>query len=198
VLPDYPSLKQELHGALNKILRARFQAHSQVLNEVPRGRVFEGTGTQIQRASGEVEDSDDLSASGTLTLKTEDLPKLTFEKVVEKLDEVAQEMAAEATTKFFQSLEAATARTGNVVDAGGRPLSAEAIIEVLEKIYIDCDDDGNLELPTIVIHPKQADALRAAEEELDRDPQLKRRHEEALEAKREEWRVREASRKLVG
>lgn len=198
MLPDYPKLKSELQGALTKILQARFRAHSGILNEIPRSRVFEGTGTQIQRASGQVEDSDDLSAQGVLTIKNAELPKLTFDDVLKKLDGMAQELAAEATRKLFKSLDALTERTGNVVDAGGKPLSAQAIIEVLEKIHIDCDEDGNLRLPTIVIHPKQTDALKAAEQEMEGNPELKKRYEETLEAKREEWRVREASRKLVG
>lgn len=77
-------------------------------------------------------------------------------------------------------------------------LSAEQILETLTQIQIDFRPDGTPILPDIHIHPDLADALRKALEELESDPDLRQQMKQLIVEKREAWRAREASRKLVG
>jgi hypothetical protein len=136
-------------------------------------------------------------ASGELSLKVGDIPALTLKERIAKLDKVADQMADQIGTHSLKTLSESLDKAGQVVDRKGKPFDAEAIFEVLEKLQIEFDESGKYDL-TILIPP----ALRPRAEELIRlfetDKKLQKRHADIMERKREEWRDREAARKLVG
>jgi hypothetical protein len=92
-----------------------------------------------------------------------------------------------------RTLEAA----GQVESAKGEPISPEQILRVMERIEMNFDDDGKNQL-SLVIHPSRTEKFAAALRRLEEDPVMRQRHEDLLARKKEAWRVREASRRLVG
>lgn len=106
-----------------------------------------------------------------------------------ELDQAAESMAEQLVGYFVETLGKVTDGTGNVVDAGGRPLSFELIYEMLDKIEPSVDDDGNLVRPTLMMHPDQADKLQQLPPLSNEQQQLldeleQRKREEALARRR--------------
>ena len=159
---------------------------------------MEGKSTAIIRSSGEKDSVKMVTAGSTIELKAEEISKLTLQKVIELIDNAALEIAKQKERLAIDTLNEVTNKTGNIVSGAGKPLSADNIIEVMEKISLDFNAKGEAEWSTIVVHPDMGDALKRAIDVLDTEPTTKQRLEAVLLKKREEWRGREASRKLVG
>ena len=70
--------------------------------------------------------------------------------------------------------------------------------DMLEKIHIDFDKNGQPRMPNMVIHPDTLERIRPKLAEWEADPAIKKRRIEILAKKKEEWRDRESNRKLVG
>ena len=86
---------------------------------------------------------------------------------------------------------------GQVDNAQGQKISPDLILRTMERIEMSFDEAGNHQL-SLVIHPSKMETFASALRELDLDPVMRDRHRDLLERKREAWRVREASRRLVG
>jgi hypothetical protein len=65
-------------------------------------------------------------------------------------------------------------------------------------MHIDFNADGTAQFPEMHIHPDLSNAARMAFEELEKNPGLNQQFRRMISEKREEWRAREADRKLVG
>jgi hypothetical protein len=93
----------------------------------------------------------------------------------------------------------ATERVGNKVDAGGQPFSAELYFQMLETVQIDFDELGRPDISgrRMVMHPDQAERVRALMEQWEKDESFQQRYRDIMLKKREDWRDRESNRKLV-
>ena len=69
---------------------------------------------------------------------------------------------------------------------------------MLETIQLEFYPDGRPHELHVVGRLFTPDRIKAADEELQHNPELEKRHDELMARKREEWRAREADRKLVG
>jgi hypothetical protein len=107
------------------------------------------------------------------------------------------EMAQDITHKMITEVSDACEQIGNTVGGPDKPLSAEVILEGLEKMAFDFDENGEWIRPTFVIHPSTADAFKAQITRLDTNPELRDRMAYLLNQKRITWRDREARRKLA-
>ena len=121
-----------------------------------------------------------------------------LEDVVNALMPVSTEIGAKMAKHMFQTIEAGVKSVGNELSAGGKPITAELILDALDKVLVDFGADGQPKWPTIVIHPSLSDRLKAEDARFGSEPALAQRFAETIERKREEWRAREASRVLVG
>jgi hypothetical protein len=108
-----------------------------------------------------------------------------------QLDAAGNELGEKMMGQFVKSLGAVTESTGNKVDAGGKKFSFELLVEMLEKIEWSLDDDDELVMPSIVMHPNQMKNLPSEatpEQEAIMDD-LKRRKREELLAQRRSRRL---------
>jgi hypothetical protein len=198
VLPDYPKLKKDLASQLTRFLQDRTRAYLGPLAEIRRLRAFEGDAFSIVRAGEEEEPHEFDDVESIVTISNDELPTMTLESLLAKLDEAAEGIARQIAQGIYRTIFEATERAGAVLDTGGQQVSAQTILDALSGMQIDFNDDGTARFPQIHIHPDLSEALRIAMEQLDSNPSLRREFRRLLERKREEWRVREASRKLVG
>jgi len=153
---------------------------------------------RVIRADGSIEDSDLKKASGEMVLALEEIPRLSIEQRLIKLNDMADQMARQISGHLFESLNATLDKANQVVNRKGKPLDAEAVFELLEKIQLDFDKTGRHDQLSIVIPPALESRAKQVFEQIDSDPILRKRHEEIIMQKRLEWRDREATRKLVG
>lgn len=198
MLPDLPALKQEIHDVTNRYLRAQVHRRLGIFDESPQHVIHEGNRMRTLRADGSVEDSDLKAASAEMSVKLDEIPRLTIEKRIEKLDRLADEMARQVSEQMYGSLNEALNKAGQVVDGKGRPFDAETFFATLEKIALEFDETGKHHKLSIVMAPELAVRASKVFEQIESDPVLNRRHRELIERKRAEWRDREATRKLVG
>ena len=197
MLPDYTKLKEEILDVLHAFFIQRVNVYCQGTKEIPRYHVFEGKGsTAIIRPNGEKDPTNMKEGSAGFEIEMKDVPFLTINDLANKIDAAAKNMASQITQNLYQTISEVTEKTGNVVK--GKPMSAEAILEVYDKMFILFDDNGNPELPIAHIHPNLKEKTIEAFKKIDNDPETKKKYEEIILRKREQYLAEQASRKLVG
>jgi hypothetical protein len=197
MLPDLPNLKQDIRRIQDRHLENRIDQQSGFFSELPKHYMHEGNRMRIRRANGSVEEIKRKKTLGKLSLNVSEIPALTLKERIAKLDTVADQMADQMVTHTIETLGEGLDKAGQVIDRKGKPFDAETIFEVLEKIQIEFDKSEQYDL-TILIPPALAPRVKEILQLLETDKNLQKRHAEIMERKREEWRDREAARKLVG
>jgi hypothetical protein len=84
------------------------------------------------------------------------------------------------------------------VNAKGKKLDAELILQMFETIQLEFNDDGSMQPLHVIGALFTPEHLAAAEKQMVDSPELSKRYEELIARKKEEWSAREADRKLVG
>ena len=198
MLPDYPTLKQELSELLQRFMRLRIAHHQGgFVGQVARHRVFEGHATLLRRSTGDSEANGFEDIGAVLQVSVDEIRTMTFPDLLAKMDGVAAEIGPKTAKAFFASLDRTLEAAGQVESAKGEGASPERFLRALERIEMEFDSSGNHNL-SIVTHPSGTDGLAAALRQLDADPVLRAKYVALIERKKEAWRAREASRRLVG
>jgi hypothetical protein len=199
VLPDLPKFKVDIANVFHVIFKNRVNEYLGVIGEVPRNIIKEGSNPVILRPDASRDETPLKAASAETIFKLEEIPILSVEQRIAKLDTAAREMANQISSHAFARINEVVDRVGNVVDAKGKPFDAEAVFDMLEKIQMDFDDNGvkHKEI-TVVVSPALTERVKATMEQIHQDPELSKRYKEIIDNKRVEWRAREAARKLVG
>lgn len=197
MLPDFPKLKKQLRLLFRQRLRQSFGHQAPVISELRKHQSHEGDTFTIHRLDGSVSTTAYQKTEVQFTIQKKDLPRLTPQELIAKIDDAAGKMAEEASKHLFEELERAVAEVGNVVNAQGKPISSELLLQMLQKIQMDFDEEGRPRGLTMVVGPKLAEALKLLIPQWESDPEFSRRHRALMEMKREEWRDRESRRKLV-
>jgi hypothetical protein len=196
MLPDFLRLKQVLGPIIARSIQAD-SSNDPILSQITRHRIHEGDRFTLVRSDGSSETKDFQAMEASVEITAEEIRDTGLDAIGRAKAELAGQFKAAASKSLFETVMRATDEVGNNLDAGGRPLSAEMILEMFEKMEFGFSPDGTWRPPQIVVGPGMAE--RAAEEmrRLNSEPELKSRFDAMIERKREEWRVREADRKLV-
>lgn len=198
MLPDLPSFKHDIQYVLDSYLRRAINKHLGIFSEVPRHKVHEGKEMRIYRADGTVGDTGMKEASVETSMKFADIPYMTVEDRIALLDEMAKAMARQMSEHLFSSLNETAEEAGQVVDGKGKPFGIESVFAALEKLHVDFDNQGNPKELQFVVSPALIPRIQEMIEQEKSDPSIKKRHDEIMAKKWQEWRDREAARKLVG
>jgi len=192
-----PELEEELETLVTKFIEHAARVRAPAMGGVSRHRVFEGRESVIIRPTGDEDDTQFREFSAASEIPSATILYSGLEEIFECFVPVAEAMAEDQEKMFFEIMHQVTEKTGNVVDAGGQPISYEVILEVLDALQIDFDPDGNPRMPTMLIHPSMEPRVK----DLLTDPKradFDRKMKKIIEKKRLEWREREANRTLVG
>lgn len=198
MLPDQPNLKREIQERLQRLVEHTSQRKLGVFSDIPKHILHEGDSLVVIRADGTNEDCQLSTASAEFEVNVDTTPEAALNERMLLLEKVSTEMARQMTRGLFESLNQSLDAAGQTIDARGRKLSGEVILEILDKIDVNFRPDGTQEELSIAIPPEMKDQLISALAELEENQELKHRHEALINKKREIWRDREASRKLVG
>lgn len=198
MLPDLPKLKSEFHEILRRYIRIATHKKLGVFSESPTHIVHEGESMRTIRADGTDDETDMQGVSVEMTLELSEMPTLTLQERLEKLDKIAEEMAEQMSRQLFTSLGRQLDAAGRTINRKGKPFDAQAIFEALEDMSIDFDENGLSSSLRLSVPPNLVKRAHEAFEEIGADPELRDRYNSIMEQKRREWRDREASRKLVG
>lgn len=110
---------------------------------------------------------------------------------------MAEQFAKQLSLNLFRTLDEVTTKTGQVVDGRGAPMSNEMMMEMFSKMTIDFEKSPHGDL-TIVVAPQMASRLQSLDRELYEKPDLRRKMNELMDKKRNEFREREINRNLAG
>jgi hypothetical protein len=166
------------------------------MNGFPVFRLWEGDHMVFLHADGTRERRELKKLSATVTLGLEDIERPDV--VLGKFGELAHGVEQQQQKLLFDFLNEATEEAGTVVEADGRPMSPDLFLDALGKIELGFNSDGTPHFPAVVCQPEMLLQLTAVVEQVQTKDPYKQRLEEILAQKRQAWRVRESTRKLVG
>jgi len=192
MLADFLSLKIELVKEQSYAITHN-RSGEPLLSEIASYINHEGKGFILRREDGSQEKVDYIRMSGEIQIDLKDIQKNGEVAIDEALRPANREINEAQRKALFETLN----RTVPSLDAGGRPISAELIMEMWESMDFSFDDSGNWQRPTMVINPIQAPRVKKELTRLETEPDLVRRFEELLAQKKRDWDDREANRKLV-
>ena len=176
---------------------------SRALDELGRGKDpflsrFQMSSTayagKVQHVDGGVEGTTlpPMVVEGVMSIKRKDIETTNVPAIVDSIREGAQSVVSSLNEQFFPRMNTILDEAGQTIDAKGRPLTPDLLLDVLEKIEIDFDDSGNPIMPVIVAHPNVVDAIMKC----PLTEEHKRRLDEIIERKREASLARQRSRSL--
>jgi len=196
MLPDFPALKAEVLKLVLTKLRQRVDTGDPVLSRVGRFRQHEGVQMRYEQQGGAIVQEGFEKIGTEFTVLPAEVPTLIGEKLDAKLEEMAQELISLEAKGFFKKVREISEKAGTSLDAGGKPVSPEMLLDMISKVQMEFGPDGKPR-QTFVMHPDMLPALKKASDEIENDPELKRRNAEILERQREAWAARESNRKLA-
>lgn len=186
-LPEYDDA---FVGFIQKTTHELAGVHHPLLAEMRFEDTESGASSVVDSREGEVLDLPAERVRFEMTSEHEDIRNSNFEPLLAQLDSGGAEFGEQLMKIFFSSMNAVTESTGNVVDAEGKGFSFDLLFELLEKMEFSLDDDGELVMPSIVMHPSQIEKLP------EETPEQRARIEEFKRKKREELLAQRRSRRL--
>lgn len=196
MLPDFPKTKSEISRLMSARVRNKmkemspfaslprsFTQHEGDVNSYPQ----EGTGTVTEGFE---------HFEVPVTVNVAELRTLVGDRLLEKIDVVAEELARKTSEHGYRVMDEAVEKAGTHLDANGQPFSRELFLEMIQKMDMTFDSSGKPEF-VLIMHPDMAKALSKVSPAWDEDAEFKRKYEEILAQKKEAWLDRESYRKLV-
>lgn len=192
MLPDYLNIKEKLKKKINHTMQQALLLHLGPLADVPKFIFFEGNKAIIIREDGSVAEMNPKEMKVATEIKLEELEDMNHEMVFDKINTIAEKMAEKQAKLSYEVIRKTTEEIGNVTNSSGGSFSVDSLLKALEKIHIDFDEEGQPSGLTFVANPNAP--IDKDVSQIANDP----RYQALMERKREEWRVRESHRKLVG
>lgn len=93
---------------------------------------------------------------------------------------------------MYEEIKGATELTGNIVDARGSKFNPEILLQMLEKIEISFDDNGEPILPQLHVAPETFKQIK----NLEYTQEYEKKRQEIIERKRRLWYAKKRFRKL--
>ena len=194
MLPDFLKTKEKLKRMLDSERKKAELLHLGPVADAPKSMIFEGNKTIIIYEDGSCAEVKMEKATSKLEVKWEEVETMTHETILNKIDNVAKEMAEQIKKSYYGTLSEAAEEASNVTSTDGKTLSVDMILEMVKKMPLSFDEEGNSSGLTFAGSPKLRPVLAEIISQAESDP----RYQALMEQKREEWRVRESRRKLVG
>ncbi|MGA9624470.1 MAG: hypothetical protein WBL65_18230 [Bryobacteraceae bacterium] len=197
MLPDFPKVKEVLvahaRAQIEQVIR-----QEPILRGIRRVHHFEGSEMRTQPSTGPVQSSGyEHYTSANIEVPTDAIIEQGPAAFFEQVRMLAEDLKAHQVRTMLARVGEAADSVGNVVHGGGQPYGPDLFFEMLEKITISFDEDGNPQMPMAVVSPETAAYIRAHAAAWEADPAFRERHARILQRKREEWDDRERHRELV-
>jgi phenylalanine-4-hydroxylase len=196
MLPDFPETKRLFSRFFRTYMRQKIHEISPY-GAVQTRYLHEGRAMKITRADLSESTSGMEQLSVHLEIKFDEIENLTLQKAIEKYDAIIADLV-QKQTHFIRESVSSEIPESQTLDAKGKRFDAQVVIDMLEKMQIDFYPDGTpheIFVDGPLLTPER---MAAVDTEFESNPELKRKFDEMIEKKREEWRAREANRKLVG
>ena len=198
MLPDFTRVKTRVNQNLLREVRRKIPDVAPLMRGMATFRQHEGRGATIVRADESEDPLDYKSVSYESALNREEMKQFDPKAAVERVIEFAYQIGQAQTQELLKAAGKAADSVGNVVRIQGE-LTPDKYLELYRKIEIDFDPKTLQPKPGFVcsMPPDMADSVIPKVKEWKKDPAFKAKYEQIMAVKREEWRDREANRKLA-
>jgi hypothetical protein len=197
MLPRFVRLEAEFERAIQRLIK-RTAKGSGVLSQIKSHVIHEGKEMSIVRAE-EDQDTTDLRAEQAEVIMTHDeIDNVNLEFIMFKANEIATQFEKQLSVRLFETVKDVTDRTGQSLNAHGQPLTVETLLQLFDKMQINFERNKEVGDFTIVVAPAMIPALKEIETEMMSNPELRKKWNDLIESKRNEFREREINRNLVG
>jgi hypothetical protein len=190
MLPDFPSIRQELDAAISYKLRTLTREKSVIAKLIKGITQHEGKELSFHQEGTGTVTSGYQAMTASATVRFDEVPELMGDKLNAKLEEISSSIAKQMSDQFYSKIHEETEKVGNVVDAKGGLLTKELALELLSKPLWTPDS-------VFLVHPTMAEYMTKAWAEWQTDADFMAEYNDLNAMKKEEWRVRESYRKLV-
>jgi hypothetical protein len=198
MLPDFPNILAKLDNLITKRLQYRVRMGDPIISMAHHTFQHEGDRMVFGTVDGKQKEMDYKQFESVFQISREEIKSLTIGDIIKKIDAVAEEMTGNMARTMFSTIEQITKEAGTSIDQGGKPFTFETFLEVLERVWIDYDEEtGRPHMPSLVMHPNLYAKIKDKLPEWESNPEYKRRYEEIMKRKYREWYDRESNRKLV-
>jgi len=196
MLPDFPNLKKDiLDHLVYQFERARLS--DSFLSRIRHYMQHEGNDGTYETVNGGKREKQYKRFKTDYKITADEIINSNFEVVLKKFYEMGLDASSQIVQHSFKTIQKTTDEIGNSIKANG-PWTKELFLKTIKKIHIDFDlDTGQAIMPTMYIHPSQADTVRLMHQDAESDPQYKIDFDKIMIQKRKEFDDREANRKLV-
>ncbi len=197
MLPDFPVQKAKLMETISSYFQQKYDEYLGFFSTIPSYRNHEGDLWNMGSSDETVNETGYQDIKSGLSIHYDEVPTLTIEKIMDKIDVMAEDMAKQTSQGIIADINQAIEEGGTTINAEGEPFSKEMFLEMLDSIELYFDKTGELDPPAILMHPKMWDKIKDDVASWEQDPALDARHNEIIARKKEAWRDRESRRKLV-
>jgi hypothetical protein len=198
MLPDFPVAKEALLHMLQRFIDSEVAHAEPFLGKVPKYIRHEGKDAILRRADGSVERASLQESAAEMVLSREEMRTLGFDVLAGKLVKLAKDLAGQQAGFLFGKINEMAESAGNVTVARGGKFNKELFLEALQRLEIGFDPvTGEATGPAMVIPESREREFQDEISSWDDDPEFKRRFDEIIASKKEDWHAREADRKLV-
>lgn len=143
--------------------------------------------------SGEIIENKPILVQSPFSFSVNDAISGSTDSLLLAIDEAAADGVRTIMPHFFELVGRLSDATGNTINAKGRPVSHDLLLEAIEKMDIEFEDDGKPNMPTFVVNPEMGDALRRLPQ---RTAEQEQRYQDLIVRKRQEYYDRKRHRKL--
>jgi hypothetical protein len=198
MLPDFTLAKARANRDLLRWVQRQIPAVTPLIQGVAAFRQHEGKIGKLVRSDESEHTIDYRLESFEFTLDREEMKRFDLAGTQQKLTDLAKRVGEAQTKRMLEVAGEAADSVGNVVHAGGE-LTPDKLLEVFRRVQMDFDPQTLKPKPGFVwvMHPDMAATVIPKAKEWEKDQAFNEEYERILATKREEWRDREARRKLV-
>jgi hypothetical protein len=194
MIPDFPDIKSEIHNRMMAYYRKRVEDRTV---PIPKYMQHEGNKSYIQKDDGSIEEVEAEQLRSTIQIPIDKVPGMSLDEIREKLNKSAEEMASQFMGMFYRVLNQSAQEVGTAIDAKGQKFNSELFLEMLSRMHWDFDKTGQWRPPSLILHPNALASIKTEITQWEQDQNFKKRFEQLMLEKREEWYERESHRKLV-
>lgn len=177
-----------IHDATNALMKAKHP----ILKKIATEKVERVPKTQVTVSSGEVVESHPLNYQMIFEFTISSIVEGDFDNLILAIDQASDSTLHKVMPKFYEYLGQVCEAEGNSIDDKGQPLSHELILQMVEKVDMTFDENGNPQ-HELVMHPNVAEKLKSLPPPTE---EQKRAWDEMIERKRRESNARKRHRKL--
>jgi hypothetical protein len=191
VLPEYEYAQNVfIHSGVRRLMEAKDEVWASLRTAAPTESI---PITQNTMPSGEILQNPPIEIRSAFEFRYEEIRSCDIGALATQIDKGADDSLSQVMPRFFEMLRRCSEGAGTATDLGGKPITYELWLEMIAKMDIDFDDQGNPDLPSLVAGPGVMEQLKAL------PPPTKEQHAAMaalIEIKRKEHHARRRDRKL--